>query len=195
MTAGQIAIKALVMGIIISLIIISGFAYTTLLERKVLARLQHRVGPNRVGYIPIPRRGGPERRLLSGFLQPAADAVKLFLKEDPTPEKVDNLAKESVARTVKLFEAVKPEAALPKLPVARTLWLPKPNLEIAAGCWILAGGAHHTGFSMAVTREHLEDFSEMAGIEYLLIDESSTISGIKKELKWNDLYYHLARGL
>ena len=62
MTAGQIAIKALVMGIIISLIIISGFAYTTLLERKVLARLQHRVGPNRVGYIPIPPRGGPQRR-------------------------------------------------------------------------------------------------------------------------------------
>ena len=89
MTAGQIAIKALVMGVIISLIIISGFAYTTLLERKVLARLQHRVGPNRVGYIPIPRRGGPERHLLSGFLQPAADAVKLFLKEDPTPAKVD----------------------------------------------------------------------------------------------------------
>jgi len=89
MTAGQIAIKALVMGFIISLVIITGFAYTTLLERKVLARLQHRVGPNRVGYIPIPKRGGGERRLLKGFLQPAADAVKLFLKEDPTPAKVD----------------------------------------------------------------------------------------------------------
>jgi NADH-quinone oxidoreductase subunit H len=89
MTAGAIAIKALVMGFIISLVIITGFAYTTLLERKVLARLQHRVGPNRVGYIPIPKRGGGERHLLSGFLQPAADAVKLFLKEDPTPAKVD----------------------------------------------------------------------------------------------------------
>lgn len=89
MTAGAIAIKALVIGFIISLVIISGFAYTTLLERKVLARLQHRVGPNRVGYIPIPKRGGGEYRLLSGFLQPAADAVKLFLKEDPTPAKVD----------------------------------------------------------------------------------------------------------
>jgi NADH-quinone oxidoreductase subunit H len=89
MTAAQIAITALVMGFIISLVIITGFAYTTLLERKVLARLQHRVGPNRVGYIPIPKRGGGERRLLSGFLQPAADAVKLFLKEDPTPAEVD----------------------------------------------------------------------------------------------------------
>jgi NADH-quinone oxidoreductase subunit H len=89
MTAGQIALKALIMGFIISLVVITGFAYTTLLERKVLARLQARVGPNRAGYIPIPRRGGGERRFLSGFMQPAADAVKLFFKEDPTPSKVD----------------------------------------------------------------------------------------------------------
>lgn len=87
------------------------------------------------------------------------------------------------------------DAPLPNLPVARVVWEPKPNLEVAAGAWILSGGAHHTGFSMAVTKEHLEDFSEMAGIEYLLIDESSTISSIKKELRWNDLYYHLARGI
>ncbi len=92
-------------------------------------------------------------------------------------------------------DVVPADAPLPKLPVARVVWEPKPNLEVAAGAWILSGGAHHTGFSMAVNKEHLEDFSEIAGIEYLLIDESSTISSIKKELKWNDLYYHLARGL
>ena len=39
---------------------------------------------------------------------------------------------------------------LPKLPVARVLWDPKPNLEIAAAAWIYAGGAHHTVFSQAV---------------------------------------------
>ncbi len=89
MTAGQIALKALIMGFVISMVIITGFAYTTLLERKVLARLQARVGPNRTGHIPIPRRGGGSYRLLSGFLQPAADAVKLFFKEDPTPARVD----------------------------------------------------------------------------------------------------------
>lgn len=70
-------------------VVITGFAYTTLLERKVLARLQHRLGPNRAGYIPIPTRGGKEKRLLGGFMQPAADAVKLFFKEDPTPTKVN----------------------------------------------------------------------------------------------------------
>jgi L-arabinose isomerase len=92
-------------------------------------------------------------------------------------------------------DVVPANAPLPNLPVARVVWEPHPSLEVSAGAWILSGGAHHTGFSMAVTKEHLEDFSEIAGIEYLLIDESTTISSIKKELKWNDLYYHLARGL
>jgi NADH-quinone oxidoreductase subunit H len=92
MTPGQIALRALIVGFIVSFAIITGFAYTTLLERKVLARLQHRIGPNRAGYIPLPRRGGgPERKLLAGFLQPAADAVKLFFKEDMTPGKVDRI--------------------------------------------------------------------------------------------------------
>jgi L-arabinose isomerase len=92
-------------------------------------------------------------------------------------------------------EVVPADAPLPNLPVARVVWQPYPNLEVAAGAWILAGGAHHTGFSMAVTKAHLEDFSEIAGIEYLLIDEETTLSSIKKELRWNDLYYHLANGL
>ena len=54
---------------------------------------------------------------------------------------------------------------LPKLPVARALWMPEPDLKTAAAAWIYAGGAHHTGFSQALTAEHLEDFAEMAGIE------------------------------
>jgi L-arabinose isomerase len=87
------------------------------------------------------------------------------------------------------------DAPLPNLPVARVVWEPLPSLEVAAGAWILAGGAHHTGFSMAVTAEHLEDFSEIAGIEYLLIDDNTSISAFKKELRWNELYYHLAKGV
>ncbi|HRQ38369.1 MAG TPA: NADH-quinone oxidoreductase subunit NuoH [Chloroflexota bacterium] len=88
-TVTQLAIYSLIVGFIITFVVISGFAYTTLLERKLLARLQHRVGPNRAGYIPIPTRGGKERKLLGGFMQPAADAVKLFFKEDMTPVMVD----------------------------------------------------------------------------------------------------------
>ncbi len=91
-------------------------------------------------------------------------------------------------------ECIKPEP-LPKLPVARALWVPMPNLEIGAGAWILAGGAHHTSFSMALNEEYLEDFAEMVGLEFVSINENTSISEFKKELKWNDLYYHLSKGL
>ncbi|MBN1952319.1 MAG: L-arabinose isomerase [Bacteroidales bacterium] len=80
---------------------------------------------------------------------------------------------------------------LPKLPVARVLWDAKPNLEVAAAAWIYAGGAHHTVFSQAVTAEMIQDFSEMAGLEHLIIDESTTIPNFKNTLKWNDVYYHI----
>ena len=90
---------------------------------------------------------------------------------------------------------VPPNAALPKLPVARVVWEPKPDLKTAAGAWILGGGAHHTGFSMALTKEHMADFAEMAGIEYLLIDENTTISEFKKDIRTNEIYYMLVNGL
>jgi L-arabinose isomerase len=96
---------------------------------------------------------------------------------------------------VNTVDSVPTDAPLPKLPVARALWLPHPDLKTAAATWILAGGAHHTGFSLALTAEHLEDFAEMAGMEFLLIDKHTTVSSFKKELRWNDLYYHLAKGL
>jgi len=86
-------------------------------------------------------------------------------------------------------KVVKPDESLPKLPVARVMWIPKPDLEIGASAWILAGGAHHTGFSMSLTSEYMEDFAEMAGIEYLLIDEDTILREFKNELKWNSIYY------
>jgi L-arabinose isomerase len=92
-------------------------------------------------------------------------------------------------------DVVEPDAPLPKLPVARVVWKPKPDLKVGAAAWILAGGAHHTGFSMALTAEHLEDFADMAGIECVLIDEGCKISELKRELRWNEMYYHLAKGL
>ena len=90
MSIGSIALWGLIVGFIMTFVVITGFAYTTLLERIVLARLQGRVGPNRAGYIPMPRgKDGRERRFLGGVMQPAADAVKMFFKEDPMPDKVD----------------------------------------------------------------------------------------------------------
>jgi L-arabinose isomerase len=94
-----------------------------------------------------------------------------------------------------VVDVVPTDAPLPKLPVARALWLPRPNLKTAAAAWIYAGGAHHTSFSYAVTAEHLRDFAAMAGIEFLLIDEKTEVESFKDKLRWNDLYYHLSRGL
>ena len=94
-----------------------------------------------------------------------------------------------------VVDVVPTEKPLPKLPVARALWLPRPDLKTAAAAWIYAGGAHHTSFSYAVTAEHLQDFADMAGVEFLLIDENTKIGEFRDKLRWNDLYYSLAKGL
>jgi L-arabinose isomerase len=94
-----------------------------------------------------------------------------------------------------VVDVVPTDAPLPKLPVARAMWLPRPNLKVAAAAWIYAGGAHHTSFSYAVTADQLRDFTEMAGIEFLLIDENTKLDEFKNQLRWNDLYYHLSKGL
>ncbi len=96
-----------------------------------------------------------------------------------------------IVNTVDCIESKK----LPKLPVASALWIPQPNFEIGAAAWILAGGTHHSSFSYDLTVEYMEDFAEILGIELLIIDNKTKISEFKKELKWNDLYYHLAKGL
>lgn len=94
---------------------------------------------------------------------------------------------------VNKVEAVDPPADLPKLPVARVLWDPKPNLKVSATSWILAGGAHHSCYSQAVTAQYLEDYCEIANIEYVLIDEETTLAEFKKELRLNDVYYYMNR--
>ncbi len=88
-------------------------------------------------------------------------------------------------------EAVKPMGELPNLPVARVLWDAKPNLEVAATGWILAGGAHHTVYTQALTTEFMEDFAEMAGIELVVIDKDTTIRNLKDQLNANEAYFHL----
>ncbi len=91
------------------------------------------------------------------------------------------------------IDVIEPPQPLPELPVARAVWVPRPNLRTAAAAWIYAGGAHHTGFSQALTGEHLEDFAEMAGVEFLPIDASTDLRQFRNELRWNDTAY-LLRG-
>ncbi len=96
---------------------------------------------------------------------------------------------------VNTVTCVEPDADLPKLPVARALWVPHPNLKIGAAAWIYAGGAHHTAFTQAIPAQCIEDFCQMAGIEYLQIDKNTQLTQFRNELRWNDLYYHLANAL
>jgi len=84
---------------------------------------------------------------------------------------------------------------LPKLPVARAVWECKPDFKTACAAWIYAGGAHHTGYSYAVTTEMLEDFATIAGIELAVIDAKTELRSFKQELRQNDLYYALAQGI
>ncbi|MDB5045262.1 MAG: L-arabinose isomerase [Deinococcus sp.] len=84
---------------------------------------------------------------------------------------------------------------LPNLPVARAVWECKPDFKTACAAWIYAGGAHHTGYSTAVTTEHIEDFAAMAGVELAVIDGGTGLRDFRQNLRLNDLYYVLAQGL
>jgi L-arabinose isomerase len=92
-------------------------------------------------------------------------------------------------------EIVEPNEDLPKLPVARAVWEPKPSLATSAEAWMLAGGSHHTALTNAVSAETLEDFARMAAVELITIDDSTTGSSIRKELQWSAAYYRLAAKL
>jgi L-arabinose isomerase len=86
--------------------------------------------------------------------------------------------------------AVTPKFDLPKLPVARVLWKPHPNMHDALAAWIYAGGAHHTCYSQNLSAEYLQDFAQMAGIEFVLIDNNTRLHQFTNELRWNEAVYN-----
>jgi L-arabinose isomerase len=83
--------------------------------------------------------------------------------------------------------AIRPVKAMPKLPVARVLWKPKPDFKTALEGWIHAGGAHHTCFSTALRAEHIDDFAVMTGLELIRIGDGTTIRELKNDLLMSDL--------
>ncbi|MRX46988.1 L-arabinose isomerase [Pedobacter puniceum] len=86
-------------------------------------------------------------------------------------------------------DAVAPEHDLPKLPVARVLWKPQPDMYTGCAAWILAGGAHHTCYSQNLTAEHIQSFAEIADVEFVLIGKDTNLYQFKNELRWNEVYY------
>jgi len=86
-------------------------------------------------------------------------------------------------------EAVEPQNDLPKLPVARVLWKPYPDMKTGCAAWIYAGGAHHTAYSQNLTAEHLQDFADIAGLEFLRIGKDTKLDQFRNEIRWNDAAY------
>lgn len=125
--------------------------------------------------------GGKEDPVRLVFNSPAGPAINVSLVDMGNRFRL----------IVNEVEAVVPMGKLPKLPVARVQWDAKPDLEVAATAWILAGGAHHTVYSQAITTEFIEDFAEMAGVELVVIDKNTTVRQFKDQLNANEAYYHL----
>ena len=87
------------------------------------------------------------------------------------------------------IETIKIENEMPKLPVARALWKPYPNLSTAAEAWIIAGGTHHSVYSSVLTAEYFRDWAEMNSIEFVLIDKDTKPDRLKDELRWGEVYW------
>jgi L-arabinose isomerase len=93
------------------------------------------------------------------------------------------------------IDVIAPPQELPKLPVARAVWKPRPDFATAAEAWLVAGGPHHSVFSTALHTETLVDFATIAGLELLLIDEHTRSRDFANEVRWNQVYFRLAAGL
>jgi L-arabinose isomerase len=94
-----------------------------------------------------------------------------------------------------LVDVRTPAHELPKLPVARALMAPEPDLTTAAEAWLHCGGPHHTVFTAALGIEVISDLAEMLAVELVTIDAETRIPQLIKELRWNAAYHALARGV
>jgi L-arabinose isomerase len=124
------------------------------------------------------------------------DPVRLVFDAAPGPAVVLGIADmgERFRLVGNQIEVVPPDEPLPRLPVARAVWKPRPDLRTSTECWLMAGGPHHTVLSTAVGVEELEDLAEMLRTELVLIDDDTTPRRFARELRWNQAYHRLALG-
>jgi L-arabinose isomerase len=162
--------------------------YTYHLDPKNMAVL----GAHMLEVCPSIATGKPTLEVHPLGIGGKADPARLVFKASPGEALAASLVEMGdrfrlIVNTMKVVEC----PHMPKLPVASVLWKPDPDLKTAATAWIYAGGAHHTSFSQSLTAEHLADFAAMTGTEFVLIDSNCEINQYKKELRWNEIYYHL----
>jgi len=92
-------------------------------------------------------------------------------------------------------DTVEAPEEMPNLPVAKALWEPRPNLEVAGAAWIHAGGAHHSVYTQGIDVDIIADFAEIAGLELVVIGADTELRSFKQELRSNAVYYHLENGI
>jgi L-arabinose isomerase len=124
------------------------------------------------------------------------DPVRLVFDAEPGPAFVVGMCDlgERFRLVANEVDVVPPDEPLPKLPVARAVWMPRPDLATSTESWLLAGGPHHTVLSAALPVETLSDFADMVETELLLIDGDTTMRSFRNEVRWNQAYFRLARG-
>jgi L-arabinose isomerase len=122
------------------------------------------------------------------------DPVRLVFTARPGPSIVVGLSDmgDRLRLIANAVETVEPPQDLPKLPTARALWRPQPDLATAAEAWLLAGGPHHTCYTQAVGLDAIEDLAEIVGIELVAIDAATDARSFRQQLRWNAVYWHLA---
>ncbi|MET7946394.1 L-arabinose isomerase [Micromonospora sp. NPDC005324] len=124
------------------------------------------------------------------------DPVRLVFDAAPGPAIVLGLADmgERFRLVANEIDVVAPPQPLRRLPVARAVWRPRPDLPVSAEAWITAGAPHHTVLSQAVGVEELHDLAEMSRTELVVIDAATEPRRFADELRWNQAYHRLARG-
>lgn len=124
------------------------------------------------------------------------DPVRLVFDAAPGPAVVLGMADmgDRFRLVANEVDVVAPPHPLPKLPVARAVWTPRPSLAASAEAWITAGAPHHTVLSQAVGVEEIHDLAEMTRTELIVIDAETTPRRLADEIRWNQAYYRLARG-
>lgn len=125
------------------------------------------------------------------------DPVRMVFDTTPRPGVVVSLAdmRDRFRLTSNVVEVVAPPHDMPKLPVARAMWKPEPDLHTSVEAWLTAGGAHHTAMSTQIGVDVWEMFADIARMELLVIDGSTTPRAFSEKVRWNQAYFRLAQGL
>ena len=153
------------------------------------------LGAHMLELCPSIAAGTPRCEIAPLSLGQREDPVRLVFTAAPGPAVVGNWL--DLGNRFRLvlneIDVVAPLQDLPRLPVPRAIWKPKPDLATSAEAWMMAGGPHHTVFSSAATTDLIRMFADMTGIEFLLIDERTRTDSFANEIRWNSAYYHLSR--